>query len=99
MKGNGVRDRALSPMQIAVSRFADVSKELARSSHKSECKQDELWGELEGIVQQIITTRCASLADCIGKLSVAVTVIDEADFQARRLLQSAYADLKKIAGA
>ena len=99
MKGNGVRDRALSPIRIAVNRFADVSRELARSSHKSECAQNKLWGELEGIVQQITTTHCASLADCIDKLRVAVTVIDEAYFQARRSLQSAYVDLKKIAGA
>ncbi|MBX3528235.1 MAG: hypothetical protein KF904_18705 [Rhodoblastus sp.] len=86
-------------MQVAVSRFADVSKELARSSHKPERKQDELWGELEGIIRQITLTHCASLVDCIDKLSVAVMVIDEADSAARHLLQSAYADLKRIAGA
>ena len=99
MKGNRVHVRPLSPMQIALNRFKDVSGKLARSSHKSIIRRDELLGELEEVVQKITTIRCVTLADCIGKFNVAVVVTDEADIHTQKLLQSACADLKRIAGA
>ncbi|MEI2733745.1 MAG: hypothetical protein V9G24_02340 [Rhodoblastus sp.] len=55
--------------------------------------QNITWAKLERAAQEIVGTRCESLAECLMKIGVMLDRVDEADHETRRMLQSLLRDL------
>lgn len=86
-----------APLAQAISHYRALIRSFAKPGHASDAERDLIWQEIERTIQIIERQNATSIAECIEKLQVALDHLDETDRDVRSLIESALADLRRLA--